>query len=103
MFDAQKRAALRAASEGETLHESIYIATLLGCVLYGLIMNMIMCAIIPYEWVFINYTLVVIGYFICVIAGTVIANKSSNPFISFIGYNMVVVPVGVIVAGIVGV
>ena len=37
-----------------------------------------------------------IGYIVCGIAGVIIAFKSSKPGISFLGYNLIVVPIGVL-------
>lgn len=102
MLNAEKRRELRAAAQGTEISHSNYIGALLGVVLYGLIVNAITCSIVPYEWVFENYTPIVIGYFISCFIGIFISSKSSNPIVSFIGYNFVVVPVGIIVAGVVG-
>lgn len=102
MLDSAKRKELRELSEGKEMSESNYIVALLGVVLYGLIINVITCAIIPFEWVFANYVPIIIGYLICVIAGSVIANKSTNPIISFVGFNLIAGPVGVLLAGSVG-
>jgi hypothetical protein len=53
---------------------------------------------IPAEAVMrINPLLLIVGYFVCCIAGTIIFNRSDNPLISFIGYNMVVIPIGIII------
>ena len=41
---------------------------------------------------------VVVGYFVVAIAGIVICKRSKNTVISFIGYNMVVIPVGVVLS-----
>lgn len=71
-------------------------------VAYGLIMNVIMVLFLtPHV---INFFLqspkmiyaFFIGYFIFAIAGAVIANKSDKPFISFLGYNLIVLPVGIL-------
>ena len=102
MLDSEKRKELRELSEGKEMSESNYIVALLGVVLYGLIVNVITCSIVPFEWVFANYIPIIIGYIVCVIAGSIITNKSSNPIISFLGFNLIAVPVGVLVAGSVG-
>lgn len=102
MLDSAKRKELRELSEGKEMSESNYIVALLGVVLYGLIINVITCSIVPFEWVFDNYIPIIIGYLICVIAGSVIANKSTNPIISFVGFNLIAGPVGVLLAGSVG-
>jgi FtsH-binding integral membrane protein len=102
MLDSAKRKELRELSECKEMSESNYIVALLGVVLYGLIINVITCSIIPFEWVFDNYVPIIIGYLICVIAGSVIANKSNNPIISFVGFNLIAGPVGDLLAGAVG-
>lgn len=39
-----------------------------------------------------------IGYFILAIAGTFMVRKSDNPVVSFIGYNLMAVPIGMVIA-----
>ena len=39
-----------------------------------------------------------IGYFVCIIAGAMMYAKSDNPAISFAGYNLIVLPLGVLLA-----
>lgn len=57
-----------------------------------------MCKFCTQTFMSWNFTAVVIGYFIVAIAGMLISQFSDNPFISFIGYNMVVLPVGVVLS-----
>lgn len=73
-------------------------------VLYGLIVNFILCLMIDLEVImYINPIVMIIVYVVCSIAGCVISRKSNNAFISFLGYNLVVVPLGVLVAVLVNV
>lgn len=68
-------------------------------VFYGLVVNYILCATIGPKIAFsMNPIVFIIGYFVLAIAGTVIANRSNSPVISFLGYNMVVLPVGVLIS-----
>ncbi|MCR4807533.1 MAG: Bax inhibitor-1 family protein [Lachnospiraceae bacterium] len=69
-----------------------------GIVVYGLVVNLILCKAVPNVYEFINPLLFFIIYLVLVIAGTAMSAKSSSPIISFIGYNMVVVPCGLIVS-----
>ncbi len=69
-----------------------------GIVVYGLVVNYILCKAVPNVYEFINPMIFFIGYIVLVIAGTVISARSSNPILSFIGYNMVVVPSGLVVS-----
>lgn len=71
----------------------------IGLVLiWGFAVNMLMCTFCTDIFMGWNPIAVIIGYFVVAIAGIAISKFSSNPFISFIGYNMVVVPVGVLLS-----
>jgi len=73
-----------------------------GTVVYGLLMNVLMVLTIakPVCEFFMRsqgmYIGFIIGYFVCAIAGAAIANKSDRPIISFLGYNLIVLPVGIL-------
>jgi FtsH-binding integral membrane protein len=44
----------------------------------------------------ISYTWVLIGYLVFALGGVFISAKSTNPWISFLGYNLLVMPIGVV-------
>ena len=69
-----------------------------GIVVYGLVINYILCKAVPNVYELINPIAFLLLYLVLVIAGTAISARSSNPIISFIGYNMVVVPCGLVVS-----
>lgn len=69
-----------------------------GIVAYGLIINLILCKAVPHVYEYINPLLFLLIYFALVIMGTIMSARSGNPVISFIGYNMVVVPCGLVVS-----
>lgn len=69
-----------------------------GVVIYGLIINLILCKMVPNVYEYINPIAFLILYLALAIGGTVISAKSSNPAVSFLGYNMVVVPSGLVVS-----
>ena len=98
MTDAKLRKLERASSGlPDTLSNSAYNAIMLGLVLYGFVVNALMVhlfAPVAYE---IDYRVFLIGYFVCVIAGSVCA-ASTKPAMSFLGYNLIVVPIGVLLA-----
>ena len=72
---------------------------LIGVILlYGFVVNYFMCKYFTNVFAEWNFTLVVIGYFVVAISGIIINRTSENPLVSFIGYNMVVVPVGVVLS-----
>ncbi len=72
-----------------------------GVVVYGLVFNLILCKAVPNIYEIISPIVFMIMYLVLAIGGTVISAKSSNPIISFIGYNMVVVPSGLVVSTVV--
>ncbi len=92
------------AVNGEIISERAYNLALGGTVFYGLLMNVIICKVFGEQmlnWVITSSTnliILLIGYAVLAIAGTFIAHKSTSPAISFLGYNLIVVPVGLLVS-----
>lgn len=66
--------------------------------LWGFAINILMCMYCTELFMSWNFTAVLIGYFIVCLSGIAMSLLSHNPFISFIGYNLVVLPVGVILS-----
>lgn len=75
-----------------------YNTVLGGTVLEGIIVNVILCTLVGNVYDYINPLAFLILYFVCAIAGMTMSAKSDSPIISFIGYNMVVVPVGLVIS-----
>ncbi len=75
-----------------------YNVTIGLALLWGFAINVLMCKFCTDVFMSWNFTVVVIGYFIVAIAGIMMSTLSSSPFISFIGYNLVVLPVRVILS-----
>lgn len=72
---------------------------IIGAILfYGFAINAFMVKYCVQFFENINYWIILIGYFVLCFAGIRISFKSDNPGISFLGYNMVVVPVGVVLS-----
>ena len=67
-------------------------------VIYGIVLNIVMCKYCFALAMSINPIVLMIGYLICGIVGVMIAQKSDNPVISFVGYNLLVVPLGLILS-----
>ena len=81
-----------------------YNAIIGAVVLWGLLINYILCLKVgPYYNIFPNMSPVafLIAYVVVAIAGIIITAKSQSPLISFLGYNLVVIPFGVVIATIV--
>ncbi len=85
------------AVEGKILDARTYNLALGGTVLYGLLINVLMYYVFGDVALQFNPIIFIIGYFACAITGIVMSAKSTNPLISFIGYNLVVLPVGLVV------
>ena len=93
----RKEARLHVHSNANILSARMYNLTLGGVVLYGLLTNVLMYFVFGDAALQLNPIVFIIGYFVCAITGTVISVMSNNPAISFLGYNLVVVPVGLVV------
>lgn len=66
--------------------------------LWGFLINAIMCIFFQDTFCNLNPLVVLIGYFAAAIAGICMSNTSDNPIVSFIGYNLVVLPVGMVLS-----
>lgn len=90
---------LNATYSSDVIVDSRTYNMVLGCtVLEGIIVNVILCTLVGNVYEYINPLAFLIGYFVFAFAGMFISAKSDSPVISFIGYNMVVVPVGLVIS-----
>ena len=85
----------------DVIDRSKYNFIMGGIVVYGLVVNLILCKTVPNVYEIINPVVFLLLYLGLAIGGSVISAKSSNPIVSFIGYNMVVVPTGLVVSTVV--
>ena len=83
------------------ISDRAYNGTIVIVLLWGLLVNYLLCRFVGTAIFTVNPIALLIGYLVLVIAGIVISAKSQNPLISFLGYNMVVVPFGLIITLIV--
>lgn len=97
-LDDRKYDRLHKLTEDTELSERNYNLALGGTVLYGLIVNIIMCKLLGNSLVDVNPWLFIIGYFVLAITGIMMSTKSNSPIISFLGYNLVVVPIGLLLS-----
>lgn len=88
-------------SNAEIISDKAYNGILIGVVLWGLLVNAVLCAVAGSFVNSINPVAFLIGYFVCAIAGILLSGKSKNPVVSFIGYNLIVVPFGLVIASLV--
>lgn len=66
--------------------------------LWGFAVNAIMCIFFQDFFLTLNFVAVSVSYFVAAIIGVCMSRFSDNPIISFIGYNLVVLPVGVVLS-----
>ena len=68
------------------------------CLLWGFAFNFVIVQTVDAYALAENYVLVVIGYFISCFIGILMYRKCDNPILSFIGYNLIVLPIGLILS-----
>lgn len=78
----------------DVLSPAAYNIAMMGTVLYGFVVNALMVVFLKDVVYGLNPTVFFIGYFISCLAGTFIA-ASDKPALSFLGYNLIVLPIGV--------
>lgn len=82
----------------DTLSPRQYNLAIGACIVYGFIINAIIVATCSDFLMGMNPWVFLIGYFVLAICGIVLTTSSNNPVISFAGYNLVVVPLGALLA-----
>jgi len=85
---------------GQVLSRTAYNVLLGGLLLYGFLANAIVCGLFAEKIADINPFLLIGGYLLSGIGGICIANISQNVVARFIGYNLLVVPSGMLIAAI---
>ena len=87
----------RRRATGKEISDAQYNLTIGMVLSWGFGVNYLMIQSIPAETVLsINHWVFLIGYIVSVVIGTSIYTKSDNPAISFVGYNFIVVPIGLL-------
>ncbi|MDE0891339.1 MAG: Bax inhibitor-1 family protein [Planctomycetota bacterium] len=93
----------RTHSTGQLLSPRAYnlaIGLTLG---WGFFANYLIVKAVPAEALYaINPIVFLLGFFACAMGGVFLFNKSDKPAVSFLGYNLVVLPFGLVVAMAVG-
>lgn len=99
MFDNAERKLARIHSGiDDEISESKYNAVLGCCVIYGFLMNAFVVLLLGNFEQSIPVLPFIIGYIVSCVAGSIISVKSQNPVVSFIGYNLIVLPIGILLA-----
>lgn len=99
---AARKARLEAVvSEDQIIGERSYNGILLGVLVWGLLVNVLLCFTVGSVYRFLNPVVFTVLYVICAFAGIMIAGSSDKPWVSFLGYNMVVIPFGLVISTLV--
>ena len=93
----------RTQSQGAVVSAATYNLVIGMVLCWGFIMNWVIVRNVDPAWVArINPWIFFISYFVSCIIGAILFNSSSEPAISFIGYNLVVIPFGFVLNVIIG-
>lgn len=85
-------------SSGSQISAAKYNLIIGSVLCWGFLVNWLMVRFIPHEAVTsIHWLTFLIGYFVCCLVGILLITKSGIPAVSFIGYNLVVVPFGLVI------
>lgn len=87
---------------GDELTDSQYNMAIGGVLLWGFAVNAVTCTLFKeavWNW---NPQMILIGYFMSAFIGIMMSAFSKNALVSFIGYNLVVLPVGIVLTMLVG-
>ena len=99
--DRKQERMMAYCAPSDMIDDRTYNLAMGAVVLYGLFANFFVCLYgmdTAVNLVGSNPILFIIMYFVLCIAGVFISHKSDSPVISFLGYNLIVVPMGLVVA-----
>ena len=87
----------RTSSSGKLLNPAFYNLMIGVTLLWGFLANFFIVKNVPAESILaIGQIPFFIGFMVCALAGAWIFNRSDNPAVSFFGYNLVVLPFGLV-------
>ena len=87
----------RTSSSGKLLSPAVYNLMIGVTLLWGFLGNFFIVKNVPVESILaVGRTTLIIGFMVCALAGAWIFNRSDNPAVSFFGYNLVVLPFGLL-------
>lgn len=91
------------SNEGDEISVEKYNTIIGVLLLYGFVVNAILCFIFTDPISSIHPIAMIAIYLIGVIAGMIICRRTENPVVSFIGYNLIVIPMGMFITPILAV
>lgn len=85
---------------GNVLSAKAFNAVLGGLLVYGFLLNALICGLFTRQIASLNPFVLVGGYLVASLAGILMANISQSAVIRFVGYNLLVVPSGMVIASV---
>lgn len=99
MFNNKERKIERMCSgANNTLSTNTYNGIIGGVLFWGFLLNVLIVHFCADMFITMNPVTLIVGYFISCIIGIFMAVNSDNPIVSFIGYNLIVVPIGAVLS-----
>ena len=97
MLEQSKSVWARTEANAPIMSERNYNITIGMTLMWGFALNLLTVMTVPVDVIMaIPEWMLLVGYFICVIAGTMMFSSSDNPVVSFAGYNLVAIPIGIV-------
>ena len=96
---AARKARLEAfVSEDKIISDRAYNGIMMGVLVWGLLINVLLCYTVRDVYDYIHPILFLVLYIALAFGGIFLAAKSDKPLLSFLGYNMVVIPFGLVIS-----
>ncbi len=97
-YESQHHYSSKSWSIGSEMSRAAYNDLIGVILLYGFGLNVLLVTTCAQYFANINPIALIIGYLVLSITGIVMSRKSDNPWVSFLGYNLVVVPIGIVLS-----
>ena len=100
--DTQKyKVARLTQTEGTQLTENTYNLAIGGVLLWGIALNVLMATVFRTQILSLNFGLVLVLYLVLGFGGTIVVFRSEKPAVSFLGFTLLAIGMGIIVTFIV--
>lgn len=98
LLTKRKKIRMQKHDNDKILNQRLYNALFGIVVLYGLILNYLLCAYGLDFAMSIKPAILIISYFSLGVIGVILSSVSKNSIVSFLGYNLLVVPNGLVLS-----
>lgn len=98
LLDKRNKRRMQKNDNDKILNKQTYNALFGGVVLYGLVLNYLLCAYAVEFAMSINPVILIISYLVLGFSGIMLSIFSKKAIVSFIGYNFLVIPSGLVLS-----